>query len=52
LTDAVHETVALKSPRTALGAVGASGAFAGVNAEEAAEAKESPIALVDFTVKV
>ena len=52
LTDAVHETSALKSPRVAVGDVGASGAFAGVKAEEADEAKESPMVFVALTVNV
>jgi hypothetical protein len=52
LTDAVHETVALKSPRVALGEVGASGALAGVYAADADDATESPMPLVAFTVNV
>jgi hypothetical protein len=52
LTEAVHETNALKSPRVAEGEVGASGAFAGVNDAEADDANELPIVFVALTVNV
>jgi hypothetical protein len=49
---AVQETVIFSVPATTKTLVGASGAFAGVIELEAVEARESPLALVAFTVKV
>lgn len=51
-TEAVHDTSALRSPRVAEGEVGASGAFAGVNADDADDANESPMEFVALTVNV
>ena len=49
---AVQLTEASPLPAVALTPVGASGTVDGVTAEEAAEAEESPLALVAVTEKV
>ena len=52
LTAAVHDTVARVSPSTAEGEVGASGALAGVTADDGDDAFDGPTALVATTVNV